>query len=97
LATIKQYALSLWRVHASVARKLGVELEWGALDKRVQAMSTDLVLAGVVKALTDKGVLTDTELNTVFNQISRADLPPLSVNVHAPRESEKVPDPDLGT
>lgn len=97
MATIKQYALRLWRAHATVSRKLGVDVEWGALDKRVQTLSADVMLAGLVKVLTDKGLITDTELNQIYAQITNASFPALSVSIPAPQEGVTVPDPDLGT
>lgn len=97
MATVKQYTLRLWKAHATVSRKLGVDVEWGALDKRVQTLSADVMLAGILKVLTDKGVLTDTELNQVYAQITNASFPALPVGIPAPQEGVTTPDPDLGT
>lgn len=96
MATIKQYALNLWRTHATVTQKLGLEAVWGGLDKRAQILSTDVMLAGLIKVLTDKGVVTDSDLNAVYAAIRNADFPALPPAVSAPLDNETVPDPDLG-
>lgn len=97
MATVKQYASNLWKVHASVLRKLGVDTAWGAAGKRAPILSTDVMLAGLIKALTDKGVLTDTDVNTVFTSITNAAFPSLPANVPAPvGDDQTMPDPDLG-
>lgn len=97
MATIKQYTLKLWGVHKTVCYKLGMDVSWGDSSERVRVISTDLMLAGLVKALTDKGVLTDAEINSVFTAINNATLPALPP-VERPDldNGGQAPDPDLG-
>lgn len=94
MATIKQYARNLWQAHRAVARKLGTDPAVGSPDERIQILSTDVLLAGLCKALTDAGVLTDAQLNTVFTAVANADYP-VQRAVLQP-EDGPAPDPDLG-
>lgn len=96
MATIKQYARNLWQVQRSVAQKLGVNIAWSQPDLRVVALSSDVCLATLIKVLTDKGVVTDPELQTAFNAVLNADFPKQTSSIPAPDENGDVPDPDLG-
>lgn len=95
MATVKQYTLSLWRAHRAVCRKLGTDVSWGDSSERVRAVSSDLMLAGLIKVLTDKGLITDQELNAVYSAITTADLPALPP-VGCPDTGQWPSDPDLG-
>ncbi|MEH0574291.1 hypothetical protein QBA54_07305 [Streptomyces sp. B21-108] len=96
MATVKQYTLSLWRAHRAVCRKLGADLSWGDSTERIRMIGSDVMLAGLIKVLTDKGLVTDQELNTVFAAITNSDFPALSP-VLAPEPGHETADPDLGS
>lgn len=96
MATIKAYTKSLWNVQKTVARKFGVDIRWGNSDIRIAALTTDVCIAGIVKVLTDKGLITDAELQAVFTNIINADFPRQPLVVHAPGDDDVIPDPDLG-
>lgn len=97
MATIKAYTLNLWRAHKTVAAKLGMDISWGDSQDRVRAISTDVMLATLIKALTDKGVLTDTELNALYTQVTNATFPTLPPVPSPDLDHGGVaPDPDLG-
>lgn len=96
MATVKQYALQLWDTHKTVSRKLGQSVEWGSSEGRVAALGTDVMLAGLIKVLTDAGVITNAQLTQVYNAIANADFPPLPAMVPGPVDGETLPDPDLG-
>ena len=97
MATLKQYARQLWITQRSVCEKLGVKIAWSSLEQRVLVISSDVNLAMLVKILTDKGVITDAELQAVATQVRNADFPPL-VHFPPPDDDEFVtPDPDLGS
>ena len=96
MATLKQYARQLWQVHRATSEKLGLSIADSSLDERAVVVSTDLMTACLVKALTDKGVLTDADLNTVFTALSNASLPRLAPSVLRDEEGTPAPDPDLG-
>jgi hypothetical protein len=96
MATVKQYALNLWRAHRAVCRKLGADLSWGDSTERIRMLGSDVMLAGLIKVLTDKSLVTDQELDTVFTAITNADFPVLSP-VIAPEPGLETPDPDLGS
>lgn len=96
MATVKQYAIRLWDVHKTISGKLGLSIEWGSSADRVPALTTDVMLAGLVKVLTDKGLLTDAELNAVFNSIASATFPPLPAVTPMPGDGVTAADPELG-
>lgn len=96
MATVKQYAISLWRAHRAVCRKLGADLSWGDPTERIRVIGSDVMLAGLIKVLTDKSLVTDQELNAVFTAITNADFPALGP-VSAPGPGQETPDPDLGS
>ena len=95
MATVKQYTLNLWRAHKTVCQKLGMDVTYGDPQERVRVISWDVMLAGLVKVLTDKVLVTDAELTAVFNAITSASFPPLPL-VSPPDFDQTVPDPDLG-
>lgn len=97
MATIKQYAINLWDTQVTVARKLGADLRWSESDLRILALSVNVCVAGVVKALTNAGTITDAQLLAIFTQIQNADFPPQPAVVDAPVNGGTIPDPDLGS
>ncbi len=98
MASLKTYTLQLWRTHRDFAEKLGLKLGWSQLGFRVIALSNDLILAVLIKTLTDKGVLTDQELNAAYTAARALDLPQLPSEVPAPEgDNSTVPEPDLGS
>lgn len=96
MATVKQYTMNLWRVHRTVSRKLGLSVDWGSLDERAGVVSTDIMLAGLIKALTDNGVVTDAQLNAVYNAIASAEFPKLPAMIPNTVDGEALAEPDLG-
>lgn len=96
MATVKQYTISLWRAHRAVCRKLGSDLSWGDPSERIRMIGSDVMLAGLIKVLTDKSLVTDQELNAVFTAITNTDFPALRP-VTAPEPGQETPDPDLGS
>lgn len=96
MATFKQYAMRLWSAHKSVSQKLGSDVSTAPLTDRVNAMTTDIIIAGLIKTLTDAGVITDAQLNTAYNAITNATLPSLPAVVTRTSDRPTVPDPDLG-
>lgn len=96
MATVKAYALNLWRAHRTISRKLGLSVDYGSADVQVLVASSDVMLAGLVKVLTDKGLVTDAELNTVYTALANFTYPPLSTTP-APEDGGTAPDIDLGT
>jgi hypothetical protein len=96
MATVKQYAKNLWGVHKIVALKLGVDITWGSQEKRVMAISNDILLAGLIKVLTDNAVITDAQLNAVYNAITSAAFPVQPSEVPGNQDGTQAADPDIG-
>lgn len=96
MATLKAYTRNLWRVHRTVTAKLGLNVTWGVPEQRVLVIADDLMLAGLVKLLVDKGLITDAELNAMYSAVEALALPKQPAVVAAPSEDEAPADPDLG-
>lgn len=66
MTTLKQYATMINQAALVVARKMGLEV--AALDKtdRIQARVTTGLIAGLVKLLVDKGLVTDLEVQALL-------------------------------
>lgn len=95
MATIKQYAIQLWQTHKIVSRKLGADVSWGDISGRAGAMTESVMLAGLLKILVDKGVITNQDLTTAYTAITNADFPQLP-NMVLPVDGGTPPDPDIG-
>lgn len=96
MATVKAYVRQLWTVQKQVALKLGVDITWGSQEKRVLALSEGVLIAGLIKTLTNKGVITDQELQTVYDAIAAADFPVQPLSVPGMQDGQQAADPDIG-
>lgn len=97
MATVKQYTANLWKAHKVVCRKLGMDVSWGDPGERVRVVSSDVMLAGLLKILVDKGVISDADLTAAYTAITNATfpvLPPVGYPNFA--EGDVAADPDLG-
>lgn len=95
MATVKQYSLNLWKVQRTVMKKLGLDIAWAGPAEKVPAMASAVMLATLVKILTDKGVVTDAELNTAYTTVRDADFP-IVWPAPPPMGEGEPEDPDLG-
>lgn len=66
MATLRQYATRMRATQNKVAVKLGSDLSTAPKELRVAVTSVLVVVAVLVKAIVDKGVLTDAELQTAL-------------------------------
>lgn len=69
MATIGQYVTQMGNAQKKIARKLGYDLASGPLEQRVPVLVCDVMIAVVLKALVDKGVVTDAELVAALNSV----------------------------
>lgn len=69
MASYRQYAGQLWTTQKAVALRLGSDLSTADKRTRIVMQSLLAVVAIVVKALVDKGVLTDQELANARNAV----------------------------
>lgn len=67
MATLPQYVQQLWERQGRIARALGSDIAGADKQSRVVNRSMLVLLAAVVKTLTDKGVVTDAELLATLN------------------------------
>lgn len=97
MAALKIYATNLWKAQRAICAKLGLQVAAAPLSERALAVSGDILLGTLCKLLVDKGLVTDAELNSVFNAAATAAIPPLAVEVAMPtQDGEVVPDPEMG-
>lgn len=96
MATVKQYALRLFKTQKSVAQQLGTDITWGGADARVAALTNDVMLAALIKILVDAGVITDAQLTAAYGAVTSAVFPPQPAVIQSPMDGTPVPDPDLG-
>jgi hypothetical protein len=80
VATLKNYCRTLWDMQQTVSRKLGMDLRTAPYTLRVTVLAMDAALAVVIKALTDKGVITDAELNASVQALRNLPLEKLEFN-----------------
>jgi hypothetical protein len=69
MASLEQYVKIMRDAQVDVARRLGMDLSYADKQSRVAALSALTVQAVLVKALVDKGVLTNAELQAAINTI----------------------------
>lgn len=97
MATVKQYAIEIWKVQQEVSRKLGFDFRVAELPVRVIVASTSIMIGAVLRILFLKNVATDTELQTLFANIRDAEYPQLpNMPPAVPEDEAEMPPPDLG-
>lgn len=71
MATIKGYVTSLWNMQTQVARAMGCDLQYAALETRVLLLAVDVGIAIVLQALTSGAtpVTTDAALQAQVNSV----------------------------
>lgn len=69
MATFRQYVGQLWATQREIASRLGSDLSTAEKRTRVVDQSLLAVVAIVVKALVDKGVITDQDLGAARNAV----------------------------
>jgi len=62
VATTRQYWSTLRTWQQNIAQKFGVNIQYGSMEGRAVAATDAAMVAILVKALTDKGVLTDADI-----------------------------------
>jgi hypothetical protein len=101
MATLKTYVRTLWTAEKTIYSKLS----GGVQDLRVMpywsrliVLTLDVILGVLIKALTDKGVLTDAELNAAITGATGATYPvqPEMLPVEDEDAGTHPVDPDVG-
>jgi len=101
MATLKTYVRNLWGAEKTIYSKLsgGVQdLRVMPYWSRLVVLTLDVVISVLIKALTDKGVLTDAELNTALTAAAGASYPvqPEQIPVENEDTGTHPVDPDVG-
>jgi len=63
VATLKNYMRTLWDMQQTVCNALGMDLRRASFENRCMVIAIDAPIALLIKILTDKGLVTDAELN----------------------------------
>lgn len=94
MATLPQYLQQLRLWHRETARRMGLSLQDQDVEARALAASAGAVIAVIVKTLTDKGVITDADLQATWSQLDGITLPREPAAPAATREATFVaPEP----
>lgn len=98
MATLKQYGRTLWDLQQTVCNRIGFDIRRAPSDQRAIIIAVDASLSLILKALVDKGVFTDLELNAAVQSVRNTVFQPLGAPpVMGPDDSPTavypVPDP----
>ncbi len=101
MATLKAYVTNLWSAQKTIYKKLSGgtgDLKIMPWEMRLAFLTIDVTLGVILKALTDKGVITDSDLQTAINNATSATYPRQPDTVQRTDEDLGTvsPDPDLG-
>jgi hypothetical protein len=102
MATLKAYVTNIWSAQKTIYRKLSGgqsdDLKLMPFELRVAFLTVDVILGVILKALTDKGVLTDADLQAALTNATSASYPVQPVNTVRTDEDlgTVAPDPNLG-
>lgn len=78
MATLKNYARTLWDIQQTVCNRIGMDLRQASFETRCVVICIDASLSLLIKALVDKGVFTDLELNAAVQNVRNTAFSPLS-------------------
>lgn len=67
MATVKQYTAAFRTRREAIGVKFGVALRQSTKEQRVAGLTHDAVLAVVVKAIVDAGLVTNAQLDDIFD------------------------------
>ena len=70
----KASLLNLWQAHKTLLLKMGIDVATLTAAQRALLFSQDIMLAGVVKLLIDKGLITTDDVDTAASAVGAADL-----------------------
>jgi hypothetical protein len=102
MATLKTYVTTIWSAQKTIYQKLSGgrpdDLKYMPFELRVAFLTINVILAVILKALTDKGLVTDQELQAGLNTATGATYPvqPQSVMRADEDLGRTAPDPDMG-
>lgn len=101
MATLKAYVTNIWSAEKTIYAKLTGnkgDLKIMPYELRVAFLTVNVILGVILKALTDKGAVTDADLQAAINNATSATYPVQPGEV--PRTDVDLgttsPDPDLG-
>lgn len=77
MATLKQYGRTLWDLQQTVGKRVGFDVRFSSLEFRAVLIMVDATFALLIKALVDKGVFTDVELNGAVQNVRNTTFAPL--------------------
>ncbi len=100
MATLKTYVRTLWAAEKTIYSKLGGtgDLRVIPYSVRLIVLTLDVILSVLIKALTDKAVITDAELNAALAVATSATYPvqPEIIPTEDEDRGTHPVDPDVG-
>lgn len=79
MASLKVYGRTLWELQQTICNRVGFDLRRSSTETRGVVISVDATFALLIKALVDKGVFTDAELNAAVQSVRNTNFSPLGV------------------
>lgn len=77
MASLKTYGRTLWDLQQTICNRVGFDLRRSSTETRGLIISMDATFALLIKALVDKGVFTDAELNAAVQSVRNTTFNPL--------------------
>jgi hypothetical protein len=98
MAALKVYGRTLWDLQQTVCNRIGFDLRRAPKEQQAVVIAVDAALSLVIKALVDKGLVTDLELNAAVQAVRNTSFKPLTdPPIFGPDDSPAtvlpVPDP----
>ena len=83
MASLKTYGRTLWDLQQTVGNRIGFDVRLSSIEFRALLIMVDASLSLLIKALVDKGVFSDVELNAAVQGVrntpfARLGKPPLA-------------------
>lgn len=94
MASLMNYARTLWDVQQTVSNKLGMDLRRASFEIRCAVLAVDASIALLIKVLTDTGVVSDANLNTAVQAVRAMNIEPLPTQPPVvPEDGSVIPPP----
>lgn len=95
-APYKDYAEQLYDAGGRASNQLGTELRTAEMPVRTLFTVTDLLIGGVLQILVTRGLITEEDIASTFDQIGDSVYPQLPFRVIYDEDHLELPPPDLG-
>lgn len=95
-APYKNYAQTLYDSGGRASNQLGTELRTAEMPIRTLFTVTDLMIGAVLQILVNRGLVTEEDIASTFDQLGDSVYPQLPFRVIYDEDHLELPPPDLG-